>query len=124
MNERCRVLIADDTADIRLLLRLTLEHDGRFDVVGEAADGVEAVRLAFEADPDAIILDLAMPILDGLGAIREIIGQRPDAKILVLSSFDAERCSHKALELGASAYFEKSTDLERVADALAELCAA
>lgn len=124
MSDRCRVLIADDTADVRVLLRASLELDGRFAVVGEAADGAQAVELARSEQPDVIIMDLAMPVFDGLEAIREIRDHRPDAKIVVLSGFDAAHLSREALALGARAYFEKGTDLVRIADTLADLCKA
>ena len=123
-SKRCRVMIADDTADVRLLLRVSLEVDGRFAVVGEAEDGAQAVELAVAEQPDVIVMDLAMPVFDGLEAIREIRSRRADAKIVVFAGFDAPHLSKEALALGAQAYFEKGTDLFEIAEALADLCKA
>ncbi len=117
-----RVVLADDTAEIRKLLRLTLEVDGRFQVLDEASDGETAVTIAAAQRPDAIVLDLAMPVKDGLQAIPEIKQRSPETKILVLSGFDAEQMSAEALSRGADAYIEKGGDLEDLADALVGLC--
>ena len=80
-----RVVLVDDTEEIRRLLRTTLEIDGRFDVIDEAADGVAAVRIAGEKQPDAVILDLAMPVMDGLQSIPAIRKEAPATKLPVLS---------------------------------------
>jgi signal transduction histidine kinase len=108
-----RVLVADDTDDIRLLIRSTLQRDGRFDVVAEASDGVESIREAARHHPDVVILDLAMPQMDGLEAIPAIRRRSPESKIIVLSVFPAERMASQALSAGANAYIEK-TDIHRL----------
>lgn len=118
-----RVVLVDDTVEIRRMLRMTLEVDGRFDVIDEAGDGEAAVRIANEKKPDAIILDLAMPVMDGLQAIPEIRKGAPDAKILVLSGFDAHQMSSEALSRGAHGYVEKGGDLTDLASTLISLCA-
>ncbi|MDQ4142907.1 MAG: response regulator transcription factor [Actinomycetota bacterium] len=118
-----RVVLVDDTTEIRRLLRMTLEMDGRFDVVDEAGDGAAAVKLVGERQPDAVVLDLAMPVMDGLQAIPEIREQAPGAKIVVLSGFDADQMSEEALSRGADAYVEKGGDLTDVATMLVSLCA-
>jgi signal transduction histidine kinase len=115
-----RVLIADDTDDIRLLLRSALERDGRFVVVAEATDGVESIREAARHHPDAIILDLAMPLMDGLEAIPAIRRRSPGSRIVVLSVFPAERMATQVLEAGADAYLEK-TDIPRLIPVLASI---
>jgi signal transduction histidine kinase len=115
-----RVLIADDTDDIRLLLRSALERDGRFVVVAEATDGVESIREAARHHPDAVILDLAMPLMDGLEAIPAIRRRSPNSKIVVLSVFPAERMAGQVLEAGAEAYLEK-TDIPRLIPVLASI---
>ena len=99
-----RVLIADDTPDIRLLLRAALRMYPGFEIVAEAADGAEAVTLTTEHKPDAVLLDLAMPVKDGLQAIPEIRASSPDTKILVLSGFTATEMRPEAFRLGAHAY--------------------
>ena len=117
-----RVLIADDTPDIRLLLRAALRMYPGFDIVGEAIDGVEAVKLAEEHQPDAVLLDLAMPVKDGLQAIPEIRVGSPDTKIIVLSGFTATEMRPEAFRLGAHAYLEKGSPPDRLIGTLKRLC--
>ena len=74
---KVRVLLVDDLSDIRLVMRLLLEADGRAEIVGEAADGAEAVRLAAELQPDAVVLDLRMPGMDGVAALPLIRDASP-----------------------------------------------
>jgi len=105
--ERIRVLIADDTATLRVLVRRTLEASEAFDVVGEAADGAEAVDLAAELQPDLVVLDLSMPVLDGMDAIPRIRDRAPDARIVVLSELAADRVGSKAVQEGAAAFLAK-----------------
>ena len=119
---RVRVLLADDMADLRLLLRLCLEADGRFEIAGEAADGIEAMRLVLKERPDAVILDLGMPRMDGLEVMSEIRRRSPRTKILVLSAFGGTLMARPALERGVAAYVEKGTDLSAVAEQLAGVC--
>ena len=116
-----RVVLADDTVEIRALLRLALELDGRFEVVGEAGDGEEAVRRADELRPDAVVLDLAMPVMDGLCAIPLLRSAVPNVKILVLSGFDARQMADEALARGAHDYVVKGAAFEEIADRLAAL---
>ena len=106
-NGRLRVVREDDTAEYRLLLRIILEQDGRFEVVAEAADGAEAVRVTIAEQPDALVLDLAMPVMDGLQAIPEVRSASPATAIVVLSGFARGRLDRDALARGASAYVEK-----------------
>jgi DNA-binding NarL/FixJ family response regulator len=116
-----RVLLADDAAAYRALLRLALEEDGRFAVVGEAGDGLEAVQLSDAERPDVLLLDLAMPVMDGLQAIPEVRSRSPETKIVVLSGFSQHRLSKEAESVGASAYLEKGADVETIADTLIKL---
>jgi DNA-binding NarL/FixJ family response regulator len=102
-----RVVLADDSEDVRDMLRMALEMDGRFEVVGEATNGEEAVRLVGDHLPDAIFLDLVMPVLDGLKAIPRIKASSPDTKIVVLSVAAAHPSSSEAMELGATAMVQK-----------------
>ena len=115
------VLIADDAPDIRLLLRMYLSGS-KLEVVGEATNGKEAVELAASEKPDAIILDLAMPVMDGLEAIPLIRAASPESKIVVLSGFDAERAAKAALELGAESYLQKGVGLGDIGQMLWDLC--
>ena len=114
VNGRIGVVLVDDTIEIRRLLRMTLEFDGRFKVLDEAGDGVAAVKAASEQQPDAVVLDLAMPVMDGLQAIPQILRESPETKILVLSGFDAGQMSNEAIKRGAHAYVEKGGDLDEL----------
>ena len=116
------VLLAADTADLRLLLRVSLEAEGIFRIVGEAADGAEAVDLAYAKRPDAAVLDLAMPVMDGLEAAQRIRDGVPHTKIVVLSGFEAKQMADAALASGAHAYLEKGTDLLDVSATIVRLC--
>lgn len=118
-----RVLIADDAPDIRLLLRMYLT-DTRLEVVGEATNGAEAVEMAGAEKPDAVILDLAMPVMDGLEAIPLIKEASPGTKIVVLSGFDADRMAERALGLGAETYLQKGVALGDIGQMLWNLCRA
>jgi len=119
-DRRLRVLIADDTEDIRTLLRLTLAKDGRFEIVGEAGNGADAISLVAETKPDAVVLDLAMPVMDGLQALPAIRGLIPDGKIVVLSGFNASQMARDAISLGADDYLEKGTAFSRLVGMLLE----
>jgi two-component system, response regulator PdtaR len=107
-----RVLIAEDEALIRLDLKEMLQEEG-YDVVGEAGDGAEAVRLAGELEPDLVILDVKMPILDGISAAEQIVGKRI-APVVMLTAFSQRDLVERAVEAGAMAYLVKpfaKTDL-------------
>jgi DNA-binding NarL/FixJ family response regulator len=116
-----RVVIADDVEPLRVLLRAQLELDDAFEVVGEAADGRAAVAVAQETQPDCVLLDLAMPVMDGLQAIPEIQRVAPAAKIVVLSGFEAVALETAALDAGADLFLEKSNSLTSVAETLRDM---
>ncbi len=116
-----RVLLVDDVADLRLMFRRIFESDGRFEVVGEAADGYEALEQARAHQPDVIVLDVAMPRMDGLQAIPLLHEASPDSKILMLSGFESEVVARKALELTASAFIEKGAATARIIDLAEEV---
>ena len=101
------VLIADDTSDLRTLVRDLLEATGRFEVVAEASDGAEAVELAARHRPDVVLLDLAMPVMDGLQALPAILTSSPASRVVALSGFEARRMAAAALAQGAVAYLDK-----------------
>jgi DNA-binding NarL/FixJ family response regulator len=118
MTADIRVLIADDSRDIRALLRMRLERDDRFTVVGEASDGAQAIEMVEELKPDVVVLDLGMPVMDGLEALPLIQKVHPDVKVAVLSSFPAAQVEHQARKLGAVLYLEKSNSIVSVGDQL------
>src|SRR2546423_11695498 len=92
-----RVVLADDFEDMRQLVRLSLERSGRFEVVGEAENGVEAIERATELQPDIFILDLSMPVLSGLEALPRIRAASPATKVVVLSGLDRSRLESDAM---------------------------
>lgn len=122
MAGRVRVVLADDTDDIRMLLRLALGARSEFEIVAEASDGAEAVEVAADHEPDVILLDLAMPVMDGLEAIPEIRRRTPGTRIVVLSGYAKNDAAAAALDLGAEAYFEKGKPVAELAATLLELC--
>jgi DNA-binding NarL/FixJ family response regulator len=105
---KTRILLADDHAVVRQGLRLVLDAEPDLEVVGEAADGAEAVELGIAEEFDLAILDITMPRLTGIQASRELSRRRPDLRILILSMHDNERYFFEALHAGASGYVLKA----------------
>jgi PAS domain S-box-containing protein len=118
-----RILIVDDNDDVRTLIREHVEAIGSYDVVGEAADGEEAVRMASGLQPDVVLLDLAMPRMDGLQALPLILDAVPGVRVIVLSGFDQGTMADKALAAGAARYVEKSARIN-LAGVLADVLTA
>lgn len=115
-----RVVIADDSDDVRTLLRVQLEMDGRFAVVGEASDGAAAIEVARQQQPDLIVLDLAMPRVDGLAALPMLREAVPRARCVVLSGFDPLTVGPKVMAAGPSRCVEKGFRMN-LGDVLAEV---
>ena len=113
-----RVLIADDQALVRSGFRLILQTRPDLEVVGEAADGEQAVRLAHELDPDVILLDIRMPRLDGIEATRAIVASGSRARILVLTTFDLDEYVYGAIRAGASGFLLKDVRPAELIDAI------
>lgn len=118
MSDLLRILIADDHMVVRRGLRSLLKPRHGMEVVGEAADGVEAVALARELQPDVILMDLVMPHKDGLAAIEEIKQERLDARILVLTSFGEAGQVSKAITAGALGYLLKDSSPDQLFEAI------
>ncbi|MFJ2666957.1 response regulator [Nocardia fluminea] len=112
------VLLVDDQRLVRAGLRMLIEDTTDLAVVGEAADGVEAVRLFTELAPDLVVMDLRMPGLDGVTATRQILATAPRAKVLVLTTFDDDEHLFPALSAGAAGYFVKDTEPAVLLDAI------
>jgi DNA-binding NarL/FixJ family response regulator len=102
------VLLADDHAVVRKGLRLVLDSEPDLEVVGEAGNGAEAVARALEGDIDLVIIDISMPRMTGLQAVRELHARRPDLRILILSMHQNEQYLYEALKAGASGYVLKT----------------
>jgi two-component system, NarL family, response regulator YdfI len=109
-NSSIRILIVDDHLIIREGLRLILETEAGFDLVGEASDGAEAIRLAEDLHPDIILMDLRMPGMDGLTAIERLHVEQPDIAIVILTTFNEDDLMRRGLRAGARGYLLKDTD--------------
>jgi DNA-binding NarL/FixJ family response regulator len=121
MADRIRVLVCDDVALLRELMRYELEEDDDVVVVGEADNGLDGVRMVEQLKPDVVVLDLAMPGIDGLEAISLMLGVDRPPKILVHSGFDADTMRERVLALGAERYLEKGGNLREVRTAVREV---
>ena len=113
-----RLVIADDQASVRQGLVLLLDAVPGIDVVGAAADGEQALALVAEHHPDAILLDLHMPVLDGIGAIGRLAAEHPEVAIVVLTTYADDSSVLDALRAGARSYLTKDADYTEIAQAL------
>jgi two-component system, NarL family, response regulator LiaR len=116
-----RILIADDHAVVREGLRTLISTKSGMEVVGEAADGLEAVRLVHELHPDVILLDMVMPRKNGLEAIIEIKKENPETRILVLTSFDDDERVFSAIKAGALGYLLKDSSPQQLLQAIKDV---
>lgn len=112
-----RLLLADDHTMVRQSVRRSMESEG-FHIVGEAADGEEAVRLALELGPDVVLMDVSMPVLDGIEATRQVRRQVPGAQVVVLTMHSDPDVVRRALRVGAVGYLTKDCSIEEVAEAV------
>src|SRR5512137_1506705 len=112
------ILIADDHDVVRDGLRLILESEDDFEVVGEAANGAEAVRLCSELQPQVVLMDLRMPGMDGLTAIKHIRQQQPDINIVILTTYNEDALMIEGLRSGARSYLLKDTRRQVLFDTL------
>jgi len=117
-DQRLRVVVADDQASVREGLVLLLGGLPGIDVVGAAADGEQALELVAKHQPDAILLDLHMPVLDGIGATRRLVAEHPGVAILVLTTYVDDASVLEALRAGARSYLTKDADRTDIARAL------
>ncbi|WP_327650233.1 response regulator transcription factor [Micromonospora zamorensis] len=104
-----RLLLVDDQTLVRAGFRSILDGEDGIEVVGEAADGAEAVRLAVRLRPDVVLIDIRMPVLDGLAATGQIVA-RTDARVIILTTFDLDEYVYGALRAGASGFLVKDTE--------------
>jgi DNA-binding NarL/FixJ family response regulator len=118
MSLPVRVLVADDHQVFRSGLARTLADSPRLQLVGEAADGLEAVRQALQLKPDVVLMDLKMPVLDGISATREILNEEPPPKVLVLTSFETDEYVLQALRAGAHGYLLKDSTPDAIVSAI------
>ena len=123
MNKKIKIILVDDHAVVRAGVRRLLEQEPLFDVIGEAESGEKAYQLFGELNPDVMVMDLSMPGMGGLEAIRRILMRDEKAKILVLSMHEDLSFANQALKLGAKGYLIKNTlgdDLVKAIEAISQ----
>jgi DNA-binding NarL/FixJ family response regulator len=118
MTEPIKVLLVDDEELVRFGLRTVLEASGDFTVVGEAGDGAAGVKAARELRPDVVLIDIRMPVLDGLAATRQILAQSDPPQVAVLTTFHVDDYVYAALAAGAAGFLLKDTPPREIAAAV------
>lgn len=113
-----RVMIVDDHPVVRAGIRALLANEPDLAVVGEAGDGAQAIAIYDGLSPDVLLMDLRMPNLDGISAIRAIIGTHPRARVVALTTYEGDADIHRALEAGACGYLLKNTLAHELAGAV------
>ncbi|WP_454118886.1 response regulator [Microbacterium lacticum] len=117
MTEAIRVIIVDDESLVRAALRVFLESSDGFELVGEADNGADAITLARATQPDVVLMDVQMPIMDGIEATQRLTREFPGLKIVALTTFSTERVIVPMLSAGASGFLVKDTSPDRILDA-------
>ncbi|MFD7940698.1 response regulator [Streptomyces sp. NPDC059755] len=118
-----RILIADDEALLRMAFSTVLKTQPDMAPVGEAADGIQAIRLAQDLRPDVVLMDVRMPGTDGIEATREVIRISPQSRVLILTTFDLDEYAFTALKAGASGFLLKNTRPEELLTAIRSVAA-
>jgi len=113
-----KILIADDHLIIRQGLRLILETENDFELVGEASDGAEALSLCKKLNPDVVLMDLRMPNMDGLTAIERLRAEQPEIAVVILTTFNEDELMFRGLQAGARGYLLKDTDRATLFDTI------
>ena len=116
-----RVLLADDHTVVREGLRALLESEGDIEVVGEAQTGRQAVQMTKQLRPAVVVMDIGMPLLNGLEATRQILRALPATRVLILSAIADDRCIEQVVELGAAGYLLKQTCVRVLAQGIREV---
>src|ERR1700754_3445487 len=112
------VVVIDDSTEVRAVITARLRLSGLLDVVAEGGDGTEAVGLAFQHQPSLVLLDLSMPVMDGLEALPGILAVSPATQVVVYSGFEEGGLAQSAQELGAAGFIEKSLPIDQLAGEL------
>lgn len=113
-----KILLVDDQPLLLMGFRLILEGESDFEIVGEAKDGAEAVRMTRELSPDVILMDVRMPVLDGIDATRMIVQSGSEARVIILTTFDLDEYAFAGLQAGASAFLLKNVAPEELVNAV------
>lgn len=113
-----KIMIADDHLLIRQGLRLILETEPDLELVGEASDGAEALRLCKKLKPDVVLMDLRMPNMDGLTAIEKLRVEQPEIAVVILTTFNEDKLMFRGLQAGARGYLLKDTDRSTLFDTI------
>lgn len=113
-----RVLLVDDQQLIRLGFRMVLESHDDVTVVGEAGDGVQALRLVAELAPDIVLMDVRMPLMDGIEATRRMVAAHPGSRVLLLTTFDLDEYAYAGLRAGASGFMLKDVPPDQLVTAI------
>ncbi len=120
-GERIRVMIVDDHSTMRVGLKQVLEQTGEFEVVGQAGDGEEAVRVAAEVSPEVVVMDVMMPNKDGVEACREIMESAPETRVVMLTASSEEDAVVEAVAAGATGYLQKETGRDQLLSAVRDV---
>ena len=120
-DTRIRVMLVDDHQVMRDLLRDALENTGEYQVVAQAADGEEALRLVEEAAPEVIVMDVIMPVMDGIEACREITDRLPETRVLMLTASNEQEAVVRSIAAGATGYLQKYSGKEQLLATLREV---
>jgi DNA-binding NarL/FixJ family response regulator len=123
MTSPVRIVVADDHQVVRDGFARLLDTQPDFTVVGTACDGAEAVLLCRELHPDVVLMDVRMPVLDGIAATRQLAGLVPEPRVLILTTFDLDEYVYDALRAGASGFLLKDVTAERLFDAVRVIAA-
>jgi len=121
LKKKIRVILAEDHAIVRQGLRTLLESEGLFEVIGQAETGRQAVEMVAGLKPDVVLMDIAMPVLNGLEATRQILATNPAAKILILSAHSDDEYIEHVTAVGACGFLEKQTSAEILTKAIIEV---
>jgi DNA-binding NarL/FixJ family response regulator len=121
-DAECRVVVCDDQPGYRRIVSAVLDLEPGLVVVGEATNGQEAVDRVEELRPDVLVLDIAMPVLDGLEALPLIHAASPETKVVMLTGIASDTLRNRAREGGAALFIEKGTNIQDVVEAVAGLC--
>ena len=113
-DQRTRVMIVDDHSVLRVGLKQVLEQTGEFEVVAQAGDGEEAVRMAARVSPEVVVMDVMMPNKDGVQACREIMELAPETRVVMLTASSEEDAVVEAISAGATGYLQKESGLDRL----------